>query len=71
MSPRVPMESSCLEATERVVPGGPVSPSNPQLPTMVSPSTLSDNASTQDSLHMITVVSVERVGRKDQKGKVN
>ncbi|QCD98307.1 SWR1-complex protein 4 [Vigna unguiculata] len=43
------------EATERAVPGETVSPSNVQLPPMVAPPTLSDNASTLASLRMLRV----------------
>ncbi|ESW35198.1 hypothetical protein PHAVU_001G214900 [Phaseolus vulgaris] len=43
------------EATERAVPGETVSPSNVQLPSMVAPSILSDNASTVASLRMLRV----------------
>ncbi|KOM54457.1 hypothetical protein LR48_Vigan10g034900 [Vigna angularis] len=43
------------EATERAVPGETVSPSNVQLPSMVVPPTLSDNASTLASLRMLRV----------------
>ncbi|TKY61685.1 SWR1-complex protein 4 [Spatholobus suberectus] len=59
--PKVAEESQLVasnagaEATERAVPGETISPSNVQLPSMVVPSTLSDNASTLASLRMLRV----------------
>ncbi|RDX60234.1 SWR1-complex protein 4 [Mucuna pruriens] len=59
--PKVAEESQVVasnagaEATERAVPGETISPPNAQLPSMVVPSTLSDNASTLASLRMLRV----------------
>ncbi|KAK7337550.1 hypothetical protein VNO77_18131 [Canavalia gladiata] len=59
--PKVAEESQLVasnagaEVTERTVPGETISPSNMQLPSMVAPSPLPDNASTLASLRMLRV----------------
>ncbi|KAK7396399.1 hypothetical protein VNO78_17383 [Psophocarpus tetragonolobus] len=61
LPPKVAQESQLVasnagaEATERAVPGETLSPSNAQLPSMIVPSTVSDNASTLASLRMLRV----------------
>ncbi|XP_020234811.1 SWR1-complex protein 4 isoform X2 [Cajanus cajan] len=59
--PKVAEESQLVasnpgaEATERAIPGETVSPPNAQLPSMVTPTALPDNASTLASLRMLRV----------------